>query len=170
MSRELAAVRLIYDCFIAGNHEGVTMGLLLHPAHTWDGDPKLEFKTFEGSDTIFEYDPVKRKAIRNASKFFYRASILQCSTISITEDGLIASKSNALAMIYIKHQLMLTDLKVNLPVILKVDLREYSILWNFTVWTVVQAICTQRMYTQGKYGDKAALFARPEVTMHHCCR
>lgn len=48
--------------------------------------------------------------------------------ISITEDGLIASKSNALAMIFIKHQLMLTDLKVNLPVILKVDLREYSIL------------------------------------------
>ena len=80
MSRELAAVRLIYDCFIAGNHEGVTMGLLLHPAHTWDGDPKLEFKTFEGSDTIFEYDPVKRKAIENASKFLYRASILQCST------------------------------------------------------------------------------------------
>lgn len=103
-------------------------GWYLKPRRQWDGkDKNFEFEIEGISDSDLGKCPVTRRSVSGYSTFLEGAPITVKSTmqrtvaLSVTEAETVAAVQCTQDMLYIKRVLEGMDLKVKLPMVLKVD-------------------------------------------------
>ena len=102
-------------------------GNFLKPNDTWDGNPEYHFQISGATDSEFASNPDTRRTVIGVSVFLADACISACSRmlggsgLSVTETELYAAVDGAQDMLFALRLLEDMGLKVELPMILKVD-------------------------------------------------
>jgi hypothetical protein len=102
-------------------------GLFLKPTRTWNGDPNHLFIIRGFSDANYATDPSNRRSISGYCCFLEGAPVaMKCGqqtsvTLSVTEAELVSATQCAQDMLFIMRVLESLGLKVQKPMILKVD-------------------------------------------------
>jgi hypothetical protein len=102
-------------------------GLLLKPNRKWNGDPNFEFIITGYSDSDYAKDTDTRKSVSGNAVFLEGSPVLQRSstqksvTLSVTEAELAAAVQTAQDMLFVMRVLESLGLKVQKPMILRLD-------------------------------------------------
>jgi hypothetical protein len=115
-------------------------GLELKPNCKWDGDPKFEFIITGWSDSDYATDTDTRKSVSGSAVFFEGAPVVMRSsgqksvTLSVTEAELAAAVQTAQDMMFVMRVIESIGLKVQKPMILKMDnLGAHDLTHNWSV-------------------------------------
>jgi hypothetical protein len=102
-------------------------GLLLKPNKIWDGNPDFEFVITGLADSEYAKDPETRRSVGGHSTFLCEAPVTtkskmqNCVTMSVTEAELVSACHCAQDMLFQMRVIESMGLKVEKPMILKVD-------------------------------------------------
>ena len=117
-----AMLRVMSYC-VATEHRG----LQLKPKRQWDGNPDFEFIVAGQSDSDYAKDTDTRKSVSGSSVFLegspvvMRSSTQKSVTLSVTEAEQAAAVQTAQDMLFVMRILESLGLKVQKPMILKLD-------------------------------------------------